>query len=165
MELSHLYPWINFLVFSGILFYFLKEPIRDFLGDRRENLRKELETVAKERGKVEKKFQEYRKKLAEAETTIDQLKKELRHEGGLEKTSLIKKAQSFAQKIREDGAKVGDQELNRTKLFLKKRSLLLAVELAKEWVEKSIGDTDQERLLGIAIEHLEKEKSERKGIS
>ena len=165
MELSNLYPWINFLIFAGGLFYLLKEPIRDFLGDRRGNLKKEVEEVSKQRTKIEGRFQEYRKKLAEAESEINQLKKEVRQEGELEKTNLIQKAKTFAAKIREDANKVTNQELNRAKLILQKKTLLLAVGLAKEWVEKSISSEDQERLFAIAVEQLERGDHEGKSAS
>ena len=90
MELGLFYKWFNFLVFLGLLFYFLREPLKDFLGDRRENLKKDLDEVAKQKAKVENKFQDYRKKLVEAHTEISQLQKEMRQEGELEKANLIK---------------------------------------------------------------------------
>ena len=159
------YKWFNFLVFLGLLFYFLKEPLKDFLGDRRENIKKEIDEVAKQKARVETKFQDYRKKLAEAHTEINQLQKEMRQEGELEKVNLIKKAKSFAEKIRDDAAKVAEQELGRAKLTLKKMTLLLAVDLAKQWVEKVIENEDQERLISVAIDQLEREQNERKNFS
>ena len=159
------YKWFNFLVFLGLLFYFLKEPLKDFLGDRRENIKKDIDEVAKQKARVETKFQDYRKKLAEAHTEINQLQKEMRQEGELEKINLIKKAKSFAEKIRDDAAKVAEQELGRAKLTLKKMTLLLAVDLAKQWVEKVIENEDQERLISVAIDQLEREQNERKNFS
>jgi len=159
------YKWFNFLVFLGLLFYFLKEPLKDFLGDRRENIKKDIDEVAKQKARVETKFQDYRKKLAEAHTEINQLQKEMRQEGELEKVNLIKKAKSFAEKIRDDAAKVAEQELGRAKLTLKKMTLLLAVDLAKQWVEKVIENEDQERLISVAIDQLEREQNERKNFS
>ncbi|OGQ05911.1 MAG: hypothetical protein A2W61_05310 [Deltaproteobacteria bacterium RIFCSPLOWO2_01_44_7] len=165
MEMGLFYKWFNFLVFLGLLFYFLKEPLKDFLGDRRENIKKDIDEVAKQKARVETKFQDYRKKLAEAHTEINQLQKEMRQEGELEKVNLIKKAKSFAEKIRDDAAKVAEQELGRAKLTLKKMTLLLAVDLAKQWVEKVIENEDQERLISVAIDQLEREQNERKNFS
>ncbi|MBI5299102.1 MAG: ATP synthase F0 subunit B [Deltaproteobacteria bacterium] len=158
MELSLLYKWINFILFSGALVYLLRDPLRVFLGNRREILKKEIEEITRERLKIESHFQSYRKKLAEAGNEIQKLTEDLRKEGELEKQSILQKAKEYVEKIKKDAAKVGEQELNKTRLLLKKKTLLTAVEHAKDLLEKLIGPKDHERLVGGAIQNLEKKE-------
>lgn len=158
---TSIYPWINFILFLGLLVYFLRSPLKDFLGDRRESLRRELEELAQKRAQLERRFEEYRKRLGQTEQEIRRLKEELSREGELERQALIKKAQDFAQKIREDAKKMGAQELTKAKLALKRKIVLLTLELASFKLKKSIQPKDQERLAIHAVQHLEGLKYER----
>ena len=163
--MTTIYPWINFALFIGALFYFLREPLNDFLGDRRESLRKELDDLTHQRGQLELQFQGYRKKMNEAGQEIKKMIDELRKEGEFEKQTLIKKSQGFAQKIKDDAGKMGLQELAKAKIKLKQKTLLLALELAKAQLQKTINANDQERLGLWAIKHLEGFESERPELS
>ena len=155
MELALIYAWINFILFIGALVYFLREPVRDFLGDRSENLRKELDELRQKRQQMELHFSHYRKKMGQAEDEIKKLIEELQREGELEKQNLLKKSQIFSQKIKEDGQKMGEQELAKSKRILKKKTLLLAFDLAKKQLQNTVQADDQNRLTLWAIQNLE----------
>lgn len=154
MSAGLIYQWINFVIFAGILIYFLREPFRDFLGDRRERLRKELDEVSHARLESETGFKECRKKMAQADQSIQRLKEELRQEGELEKSLLIRRAKEYAHKIREDAGRMTHQELSRAKETLKKKTFVLALELARKKIEGSITAQDQERLMAWGMESL-----------
>lgn len=156
MELEILYRWLNFVIFLGALVYFLREPVRDFLGDRREKIRRELEEVAAKLKEVELRLENCRKKLSASDQKIKELREEFLTEGELEKENLLKKRQSYAEKIREDAKKMGEQELSKARHRLRKRTLQLAVDLAREILQKSVEPKDQERLALWGIESLEK---------
>lgn len=154
--MAEIYSWINFTIFVSLLFYFLRAPLRDFLGVRKESVRRELHEVARERLDVETHFKEYRKKIAEAAAEIEALKKDLKEEGELEKKSLIQKGKKFAEKIKADSFRIGEQELERAKLRLKEKTFLLAIDMAKQKIQSSIVPSDQERLVVWGIESLER---------
>ena len=165
MDLALMYKWINFAIFASLLFYFLREPIKDFLGDRRETLKKELDELSGRRLQTESHFQKYRKKMNASEQEMKNLMEELRKEGEIEKSNLIKKSQSFAEKIKEDAKKMGTQEIAKAKHILKQKTLLLALNLAKERLKKTIDAQDHSRLALWAIKHLEEYKGERTASS
>lgn len=159
MEMALVYKWINFVLFGGTLFYFLRVPIRDFLGDRRENIRKELDELRQQRQQMELRFSDYRRRLEKAGEEIKKLTEELRHEGALEKQNLVRKSEVFAQKIREDAKKIAAQELAKAKRVLQKKTVLMALELAKQKLQAAIQTEDQERLNLWAIQNLERLQS------
>lgn len=159
MEMALIYKWINFGIFNFALFYFLREPVRDFLGDRRESFRKTLEELRQKRHEMELRLSGYRKRLETAETEIRKITGELRKEGELEKQNLIKKAQGFAQKIRDDAEKMGKQGLIKAKFILRKKTLDLALTLARKRLNERIGPEDHERLALWAIKKLNSEQS------
>jgi len=165
MELALVYQWVNFVIFVGGLYYLLKNPMRNFLGDRRESIRRELNEVARARLDIETQYKDYRKRMAEAGEEIKQLKSELRHEGEIEKEAIIKRSQQFAHKIREDANRAGDQELARVKHQLRQQTLFLALEKAKESVESVIQNDDQVRLFDWGLNNLKEERDERESFS
>lgn len=154
MSAGLIYQWINFVIFAGLLYYFLRTPFKDFLGDRRERLRKELDEVAQGRLEAETHFKNCRKKMAAADQTIQQLKEELRQEGELEKSILIRRSKEYAHKIREDAVRMTDQELSRAKEALTQKTFVLAVALARKKVEASITPQDQQRLMAWGMENM-----------
>lgn len=164
MEMSLIYPWINFFLFVAILYYFLRTPLRDFLGDRAEGVRQEIDKVGRLRLEAETHFKMVRRRMAEAETTIEVLRKELRSEGELEKRKVIEKARKFAEKIREEANRAVGQELNRAKYDLKRQAILVAIQKAKKVVQTTIQPGDQVRLFQWGMESFRKEeRDERKG--
>lgn len=162
MEL--IYSWINFGIFAGLLWYFLRRPLRDFLRGRQEGVRQEIQEVSRERLSVETRFKEYRRKLAEADSEIEVLKLELKEEGELEKEGLIRKAREFAEKIREEASQIGEQGLRRSRIHLQQKTLLLAIQTAKEKIQTALDPADQERLVAWGIEKLGEGDHERKSI-
>lgn len=162
MEL--IYKWINFAIFGFTLFYFLREPVRDFLGDRKESFRKTLEELRQKRGEMELHLSGYRKRLETADAEIKKIVEELRREGELEKQNLVKKAQGFAQKIGEDAEKMGKQGLIKAKFLLRKKTLDLALTLARKRLNETIGPEDHERLTLWAIRSMEGKKDERSDL-
>lgn len=162
MEL--IYKWINFAIFGFTLFYFLREPVRDFLGDRRESLRKTLEELRQKRGVMEFRLSGYRKRLETADAEMKKIAEELRKEGELEKQGLVKKAQGFAQKIGEEAEKMGKQGLIKAKFLLRKKTLALALTLARKRLNSAIGPEDHERLALWAIRNIEGKKDERSNL-
>ena len=148
--------WINFALFAGILAYFLREPLLDFLGDRSEKIHQELERIAKLKREIETQLQNYQRRLSLAGQEIDELKKEFQKEGEIEKKNLMQKAQRYSEKIREDGKRMTEQELAKAKLLLKRKTFLLAIDLAKKRLEGEVGPKDQVRLAQWGIQHLQK---------
>lgn len=158
METSLFFQWINFLLFAGALGYLLRGPLRDFLGNRREGLKREIEEITRERLKIEGVFQEYRKKLAEAGKEIGCLMEDLKKEGEFEKRLLLKKAEEYADKIKNDAVRVGEQEFGKAKLLLRKKALSDAVDHAKNLIEGALSPKDHENLVGSAIQNLKKQE-------
>lgn len=148
--------WINFILFVGVLFYFLKGPLLDFLGDRSEKIRLELGRTASQRKETEARWRDYQRRLETAGQAIAEIKRELQQEGESERKRLVEKAQRYAEKIREDAKKMTEQELRKARHLLKRKTFLLSVDLAKKRLEQELGPSDQERLARWGIQHLAK---------
>lgn len=148
-------PWVNFILFAGILVYFLREPLLDFLGDRSEKIRRELEKIARQKEEAQRRLADYQQRLERAGDEIEKLRTEFQREGEVEKKNLMQRAQAYAEKIREDAKRIGEQELRKARHFLRQKAFLLSVELAQKKIEQAINSADQTRLARWGISHLE----------
>lgn len=155
-----IYPWVNFVLFAGLLFYFLRGPVRDFLGDRRERLRREIEEVSKAKLDISFRHKEYRKKIAQADQEVEDLKRELRLTGEIERKNIIRRAEAMAAKLRGDAAKMGEREREKARWGLKKEALAQAVHLARKEITERLKAEDHERLIEWGIQKLNGTKHE-----
>ena len=150
-----IYAWINFTIFIGLLYYFLKTPLKDFLGNRSEKFRRELETITTQRREIEMRYQQVRRSLSGADTESKKLLQELREEGELEKKSLIQKAQGFSKKIEEDAKRMATQEIAKAKKMIEKEVFQSALQIARKNLSSRIDQNDQQRLHRWGVERLE----------
>lgn len=154
--MTSIMPWVNFILFVGILVYFLREPLLDFLGDRSEKIRQALEKIARQKEEVQTRLADYQRRLERAADEIEKLKAEFQREGELEKKNLVQRAQTYAEKIRQDAKRIAEQELRKARHLLRQKAFLLSVELAQKKIEQAINSADQTRLARWGISHLER---------
>ncbi|MDO8493766.1 MAG: ATP synthase F0 subunit B [Deltaproteobacteria bacterium] len=155
MNWTVIYAWVNFIIFIGLLYYFLRTPLKDFLGDRSEKFRRELESVMAQRRDIEIQFQQIRRSLSGAEAEAARLKKELQEEGEMEKASLIKRANGFSKKIAEDAKRMAAQEIANAKRVVEKEIFQLALQMARKNLTSRINQNDQQCLHQWGVKNLE----------
>lgn len=146
MDIKPILPWINFIILAGVLFYYLKNPLREFLLGRHKKVREELQAVSQLLASTLKRHEEYKRRISQLKTEITQLKTEMCSIGTMEKEHLIRDAQEFTARIQADLKRAALQELQKAKAELQKKTLKLAFQLADQMVRDQVRTTDQERL-------------------
>jgi len=146
MDMEILLQWINFLILAGALFYWARTPLKLFLRQRHDEIRKEIQEVSTLLQKASRYFKEYEKKLAGVNLEIDALNKEMCQLGEIEKKHLVDAASRFAGQLKEELAKAGEMELRKAKQLLHLKTLDLAFQIAEKTVREKITIEDQGRL-------------------
>lgn len=143
------YVWrcVNFAMTAGILFFFVRKPIKNGLSGRRDGIAKALEEAEKAKTDAEAKFAEYDEKLNKAEAEIETIAADLKREGEVERERIIAQAKESAEKISKEAERSAGFEIARAQAELKAEATRLAVELAEELLKKNFTDKDQSRLL------------------
>jgi len=144
---------VNFGLIAGVLYYFLRKPLRDGLANRSRNIAQALAEAERVREEAEAKFAEYDRKLSRANEEVAALADEIRAEAVKERDRILEEAKQLAAGIREEAGRTADQEISRAKLMLRQEAAKAAVTLAEEILRKGLTKDDQARLID---EYLQK---------
>jgi F-type H+-transporting ATPase subunit b len=155
--LDLLYRFINFALLVIILFVVVrKSAIKDMFAARKEEIRKRLEDLGREKGQAETRYRELEKKLREFEQRKKELLAQYREEGLAEKERIIREAQQRAQQILQQADATIQREVQAARERLKVEVVNAAAEKARQMIAKEMKDSDQDRLVQDFIKKVEK---------
>lgn len=152
--LSFAFKVINFVILMAILMKFLSKPLGNFLKKRQARVRQTLEDAEKASAEAEKKIRDYEKRLARIDEEIEEIHHMLREEGEREKARIIREAENMAEKVKEQARSTAQQEIQEAQRILREEMADLAVKVAEEILKKSIGESDQKRLVEEYVDQI-----------
>lgn len=98
-EVNLVWPWVNFLIYCGILWYFLRVPIAEMWASRREFLANLKEKGALELKTAQSKLREAQDKIINAEKEAKELELSIIKDGEREGAQVVADAKSRAERI------------------------------------------------------------------
>lgn len=105
---SLLYPFINFTILVGGLFYFLKSPTKNFVRGRHTSLKEELDRVQTKLADAQRQYQEYSHRLSSMDAEITGLVQTVRSEAESAKVRIITEARRAADQIVIDSKRTAE---------------------------------------------------------
>jgi len=145
---------VNFVAFFGLLFYFLRKPASDFFAARTAAIQKEMVEAKAAREAAEQRLAEVEQKLARLGEDIAAFRAEANREDLLTAERMRKQTEEEADKVLAN-AKAEIEILARAaRLDLKTYTAQLAVEIAKQRIQKEMTPEIQARLLGHYVSDL-----------
>jgi F-type H+-transporting ATPase subunit b len=146
---------INFALLAGILVYFAKKPLAQFLRGRTEAIRKSLDEATAAREAAEKALREVEEKLKLREKEIADIVAAARGSGLAEKDALMREAERMSERLMEQTRANIDFELKRAKDAIRQEAVELAIELAEQKLREKMTPEEQKRLIEESIAKLE----------
>jgi F-type H+-transporting ATPase subunit b len=141
------FPAANFILFAGLLVYFMREPVREFFRARTARLREALDTGAKARAEAEALRAEIARDVKNLPALREQLRADLRAVAEREQANLLALGREAAERLRRDARMVADQEVETARQELRAEVIDEAVRQAVALVRGALQPTDQERLV------------------
>lgn len=149
---------VNLLILLGVLVYFLKTPVKNFLVERRGSISHEIDTAQKTIGEAKSKYDEYTKKLQAIESEINALKETLRKQGETERAELLKQAEAASETIRKEARETIALQTERARREIQTEVVSLALGDAEALIRQNLGDADKERYVQEFTKNIEDEK-------
>ncbi|MDO8461292.1 MAG: ATP synthase F0 subunit B [Deltaproteobacteria bacterium] len=146
---------INFVIFVGVLTYFLRKPLREFWLVRRSQLALQIEEATKLAREAGEKHASYEKRLSHIEKEAQQLVAELKNDGELQKKQILKESKEWELSMNEEWKKIAAQEIRKAKIVLQKEAVQLAAEIAEKLVHDHFEKDDQVKLTEGYLKRLE----------
>ena len=138
---------LNFGVLVFILVKFGGPAIGKALAARHQQLKADLAAAATARAEAEARLKRQEARLAALEQEIEGIRTGVKAEAEAEKARLIALAEERAKRIKEETSFVLDQQIKEAEARLRREVAQAAVDLAEQMVKKSLGPTDQQRLV------------------
>ncbi len=141
------YRVMNFAVLAIALFFLLKKPVSQFLGDRIQGISDQLKELEAKKIEAEKKLAEYNERLSmlgkESEKIIEQYKQQ----GEAAREKILKEAEAAAGKLEEQAMRNIDHEFKQARKLLEEEVFEKAIAKAEDRLKTNITDQDQEKLV------------------
>lgn len=155
--LDLIYRVINFGLLVVILFVVLRKVhIGRFFSARRDEIKKKLDDLSREKEAAESRYRDLEESLREFETKKAKIIQQLRSEGLAEKEKIIAEAEEKARQILDKADLTIEREILAAKDRLREEVMNLAARKAREIITKEIKDSDQDQLVNDFIERVEK---------
>jgi F-type H+-transporting ATPase subunit b len=138
---------VNFTILVGVLVYFLRAPLRDYLTGRIGKVREDLVTAAETRETAARQLADIAAKLAALPAEIEALKKRGAEDLAAERARIEQEAQAERQRVIEHTRREIQMRLRVAKRELLELAADLAVTVAAERIRTSITPNDQARLV------------------
>jgi F-type H+-transporting ATPase subunit b len=147
---------VNFLIFVGLLRYFTRAPLRDFLASRRKELVEAMAEASKAKAEAERVKTEYEAKAAGLEKTRADLIAEIRGIAENEREKAVRAANEASERLKQDAERTANSDLERARLELRAEAARLAGEIATKEIESKMDPATRSRLLKEFLERVDR---------
>jgi F-type H+-transporting ATPase subunit b len=141
------WPVANFIIFVGVLYYFLNQPIRDYLVTRSSVIRKDLVEAAELRAAANDQLAKIESKLAALPGELNALRTRGAEEIRAEEQRISQQAAADRDRLLEQTRREIDLQVRLAKKEILEHAANLSVQLATERIKKDVTPADQERLV------------------
>jgi len=152
-----LFQIINFLALMAFLYLFLFKPMRRFLAQRSESIRKAREDAERFRAEAEAKLSQYEDLLSQASKEIESMKDSAKREVLEQRRLIVKEAKEEARRLIEEAKEEIGGEVRYARHQLWREVVNLSSTLAEKLIKRSLKEEDQRRLILESLDQL-KEK-------
>lgn len=152
-----LWKIVNFAILAGILIYFAKKPLTNYLSARTAAIKKSLDDAREAKELAQEALKEVQERLRLKDQELAEILANARNSGEAERDALVKEAERMSQKILQHARSNIDFELKKAKDAIREEAVELAMGLAERRLREKLTPEEQKKLLEESITSLEKQ--------
>ncbi|MFO0746495.1 MAG: ATP synthase F0 subunit B [Myxococcota bacterium] len=150
---------IDFVIFAGLLVYFVRGPAKKFLAARYERITAEITAASRLKAEADLKLLEVEKLLSDFEAEVGRIREQFRQDGEREKARVLADASAQTEKLRTTVVKQLEQEAAALKETLSKELTAAVLASTEAKVKAKVDQATHKALNGSYIDSLEKLES------
>jgi len=158
MSFQELLPTIaklfNLLLFVGVMFYFLRRPIKEAFRARQQSIRDELMRAEEERAAAEARLEEVEGRLARLDTEVEAIRAQAQREAAEERARIERATEEEMRKIREQARREIESAAKAARSGLRAFTAEQSVQLAEQMIRRDIRPEDDANLAREYVEEL-----------
>jgi F-type H+-transporting ATPase subunit b len=147
---------VNFAILVGVLFYYLRGPIINYLARRSTEIRAELVKAAETRAAAAADLLAIERKMQALPADIEALKARGATEIAAEEARIRQVAETERQRLLDQARREIDLQVRAAERDLTRRAAELTVGLASDRIKRAITDEDQQRLVDRYLALMQK---------
>jgi F-type H+-transporting ATPase subunit b len=149
-----LYRVLNFAALVILLVYFLRKPLANALGARRESIRAQLEELEAKKAEAERVYRECEAKLAGLDAEAKNILAEAVRQGEAEREKILADAERAAGDMKRQAEMAVTHELAVAKSKLKAEIAEQAALVAEELIKKNLRPADQQAMVASYLDRV-----------
>jgi F-type H+-transporting ATPase subunit b len=141
------WPVANFIIFLGVLYYYLNKPFKEYLAGRSSTIRKDLVEAAELRANANAQLAAIEQKLQALPGELDALRRRGAEEISSEEHRIAVAAAADRDRMLEQTRREIELQVRLAKKEILEHAADLSVQLATERIKKEVTPADQDRLV------------------
>ncbi|MEM7008841.1 MAG: ATP synthase F0 subunit B [Thermodesulfobacteriota bacterium] len=138
---------VNLVILLGILVYFLKDSVKNFLHQRKNSISSEIDHAQKTIAEAKSKYEEYAEKLKGIEDEVNNIKESIVKQGQAEREEILKQASIASENIRKEAQETIKFEAERAKQEIQDEVVTMAIAIAEKVIKENLTETDKQRFV------------------
>ncbi len=154
MLAAMMWPVANFVIFCGVLYYFLNGPLRDYLAKRSNTIRQDLVEAAELKASANAQLSAIDQKLQALPGELDALRSRGKSEIAAEEQRIASTAAAERARLLEQTRREIDLQVRLAKREILEHAADLSVQLATDRLKREITPEDQARLVDRYLDQV-----------
>ena len=148
------YHSLGLAALLGVIVYYAREPLKNFLLDRSAGIRRQIEAAEAALATARAEAAELRARLARAGEDSEAFIRAAAAQAEAERVLALERAQQAAERIRQESRRSADQEIARARRELQSEAAQLATSIAAEILRQGMTPDDDRRLVAEFVEQI-----------
>lgn len=148
---------VNFVIFVGLLVYFLRRPLKDFLANRRLAIAQQLDESRELKESAQTRHDEIAGRISVFGREVEEMLDRVRRECAVERERAIANAQEAGQALQRSAQRGVEKELDKARHDLRSETVELAMEVAEKVLRAAVSLDDHRRLASEYFQRIEKD--------
>ena len=152
------WPVANFIIFVGILYYFLNQPIREYLTTRDASIRKDLVEAAALKAAAMAQLATIEQKVQALPGELASLRTRGAEDIKAEEQRIAAQAAADRDRLLEQTRREIELQVRLAKKEILEHAAILSVQLATERIQKEVTPADQDRLVDRYLTQVKEQR-------
>ena len=146
--------WVNFAILAFILVKYAKTPLKNFLGERRQEIAHQLNKIEQEKEKADQTIRETLKELEDSKIRFTKMKQRIIEDGEKKKQKIIADARQESRILMESARKKIDYRFLKAQKALKSELTEIAINLAAQRLPAKITEEDNQKWVNAFLSNI-----------
>jgi F-type H+-transporting ATPase subunit b len=153
---------VNFVLLLWVIRKLAKQPLANFLSDRRERIERGIQEAAAVKAKAEAVFNEYTERMKTLDQELTKLRSDIAKAAAADRAQIVADAEETAKRVKSETEELVARQAEQLEAEIRREVVQAAIDAAERAVREAATADDQRRLADAFARELAKVKVEKR---